>query len=58
MLSYGGTSEAEQEVTIRLNRETGQAHVCSFWPHWSRKLEGLYGSPRKVTEREGKVTSA
>ena len=57
-MTYGGMGEAEQEVTIRLDRQDGQAHVCSTWPAWSRKLERLYGSPKRVTERDGKVTSA
>jgi hypothetical protein len=46
------------EVTIRLDRDDRQAHICSTWPEWSRKLERLYGSPNKITERAGKVTSA
>ena len=57
-MSYGGTSEAEQEVTIRLDRTDGQAHLCSTWPAWSRKLERIYGAPKKITEREGTITSA
>ncbi len=55
---YGGTSQDEMEVTIRLDRTDGQAHLCSTWPDWSRKLERLYGGPKKVTERDGKVPSA
>ena len=55
---YGGTSEGEMEVTVRLDRVDRQAHICSTWPEWSRKLERLYGSPKKITERDGKVTSA
>ena len=57
-MNYGGTLESEQEVVVRLDRTDGQAHICSTWPAWSRKLERRYGAPRKVTEREGKVTSA
>lgn len=57
-MDYGGTSEAEQEVTIRMDRQDGQARVCSTWPAWSRKLERVYGAPKRVTERGGKVTSA
>lgn len=57
-MTYGGMGEAEQEVTIRLDRQDGQAHVCSTWPAWSRKLERLYGSPKCITQREGKTTSA
>lgn len=57
-MEYGGTSEAEQDVTIRLDRHGGQAHICSTWPAWSRKLERLYGGPKRITERAGKATSA
>jgi hypothetical protein len=57
-MNYGGNSQDEMEVTIRLDREDRQAHICSTWPEWSRKLERLYGSPKKVTERDGKATSA
>jgi hypothetical protein len=57
-MNYGGNSQEEMEVTIRLDREDRQAHVCSTRPEWSRKLDRLYGSPKKVTERDGKDTSA
>ncbi len=57
-MTYGGTSQDEMEVTIRLDRTDHLAHICSTWPDWSRKLERLYGSPKKYTERDGKVTSA
>ncbi len=57
-MNYSGNSQDEMEVTIRLDRVDRQAHLCSTWPEWSRKLERLYGAPRKVTERDGKVTSA
>ncbi len=57
-MNYGGNSQDEMEVTIRLDRPDRQAHLCSTWPEWSRKLERLYGAPTKITEREGKVTSA
>ncbi len=57
-MNYGGNSQDEMEVTIRLDREDRQAHICSTWPEWSRMLERLYGSPKKVTERDGKATSA
>ena len=55
---YGGTSEGEMEVTVRLDRVDRQAHICSTWPEWSRNPERLYASPKKITERDGKVTSA
>ncbi len=55
---YGGVHRDEMEVTIRLDRQDGQAHICSTWPEWSRKLERLYGSPKKVTTQAGKTTSA
>ena len=59
-MEYAHVSLAEQEVTIRLDRTDSQAHLCSTWPAWSRKLERRYGSPRKVTKssRDGKITSA
>ena len=57
-MNYGGNSQDEMEVTIRLDRTDRQAHICSTSPEWSRKLERLYGSPKKVTERDGKVISA
>jgi integrase/recombinase XerD len=57
-MNYGGNSQDEMEVTIRLDREERQAHICSSWAEWSRKLERLYGSPKKVTGRDGKVFSA
>jgi hypothetical protein len=56
-MGYGGNSQDEMEVTIRLDREDRQAHICSTWPEWSRKLERLSGSPKQVTERDGKATS-
>ncbi len=55
---YGGVHRDEMEVTIRLDAMDAQAHICSTWPEWSRKLERLYGPPKKTTERAGKVTSA
>lgn len=59
MTQYGGVAGPEQEVTIRLDHETRQAHLCSTWPEWSRKLERLYGAPAKVSKsRDGRVTSA
>ena len=57
-MNYGSDSQDEMEVTIRLDREDRQAHICSTLPEWSRKLERLYGSPKKVTERDRKATSA
>ena len=53
-----GTSEAEQEVTMRLECQEGQAHVCTTRPARSRRLEKLYGSPKKVSDGDGKATSA
>ena len=57
-MNYGGNSQDEMEVTIRLDRADRQAHICSTSPEWSRKLERLYGSPKKVTECDGKAASA
>ncbi len=57
-MRYGGVSQDEMEVTIRLDREDRQAHICSTWPEWSRKLERLYGCPKKETHRGDCITSA
>jgi len=59
-MEYASNSIAEQEVVIRLDRETGQAHVSSAWPEWSRKLAKLYGPPQKTSKssRDGRVTCA
>jgi hypothetical protein len=57
-MQYGGVSQDEMEVTIRLDRAERQAHICSTWPDWSRKLERMFGCPRKETMRDGKITSA
>ncbi len=59
-MQFAPTSIAEQEVVIRLDRETGQAHLSSTWPDWSRKLAKLYGHPSKVSKssRDGRVTCA
>ncbi len=57
-MQYGGLSHDEMEVTIRLDRKHRVAPICSTWPERSRKLERLYRSPKRVTERDGKVTSA
>ncbi len=57
-LAYGGTTRDEMTVTIRLDRADQQAHICSTWPEWSRKLERQYGSPKKTPERDGKISSA
>ncbi len=55
---YGKVAGEEQEVTIRLDQVGRQAHICSTWPAWSRKLEKRYGSPTRVITREGWVISA
>jgi hypothetical protein len=57
-MRYGGVSQVEMEVTIRLGRADRQAHVCSTWSAWSRQIERLHGSPKNFTARDGKVTSA
>ncbi len=57
-MQYGGASHDEMEVTIRLDRKDRVAHVCSAWPDWSRRLERLHGAPKRVSGRDGKVTSA
>ena len=58
-MTYGGVSEREQEVVIRLDRHDGQAHISSAWPDWSRNPERLYGAPRKISKgQDGGVTCA
>ncbi len=57
-MHYGGVSQDEMEVTIWLDREDRQAHICSTWPDWSRKLERLFGCPKKETHRGDCITSA
>lgn len=58
MLRYGGLSGDEQEVSIRLDAQDGNVHVCSTWPAWSRKFEKRYGTPPKYQERDSFVTVA
>ena len=41
-MNYSGNSPDEMGVTIHLDREDRQAHICSTWPEWCRKLERLY----------------
>ena len=58
-MEYGGMTRDEMEVTIRLERETRQAHICSTWPEWSRKLERLYGAPTRTSKgQDGRIASA
>ena len=58
-MEYASTSISEQEVTIRLDIATKQAHVCSCSAVRSRRLAKLYGPPARVsTNREGQVTAA
>ena len=57
-LKYGGTSHDAMEVTIRLDRTDRQAHICSTWLEWSRKLKRLFGCARKETHRGDFITSA
>ena len=57
-MEYGGITRDEMEVTIRLDRATRQAHICTTWPEWSRKLERRYGLPKRVKTRGGKAASA
>ena len=56
--TYRVNSQNGMEVTLRLDRASRQAYLCSTWSKWSRKLERLYGSPKKVTQGDGKVTPA
>ncbi len=58
MEPYGGVHRDEMEVMIRLDQQDGQAHICSTWPEWSRKLEKRFGRPGKHTARGEHVTSA
>ena len=58
MLEYGGSTREEMEVTIRLDRVTRQAHLCSTWPEWSRKLERIYGAPTRTSKgQDGRIVS-
>ena len=56
---YASTALDEQEVVVRLERVTGQAHITSCCPTWSRRLTRLYGPPHRVVkDRDGHVTTA
>lgn len=56
---YSTTALDEQEVTIRLDRATGQAYITSCWPTWSRRLTRLYGEPHRITtDPDGHVTAS
>ena len=58
-LEYATVSLAEQEVVVRIEPATHQAHVCSCSAVRSRRLAKRYGPPEKVSrDREGKVTAA
>jgi hypothetical protein len=58
-MEYASTSTDEQEVVIRLDIASKQAHICSCSVVRSRRLTKLYGPPEKVSrDREGKVTTA
>ena len=51
-------SIAEQEVVIRLDRATTQAHIASSWPAKSHRLRALYGEPVDVArDAQGNVTT-
>lgn len=58
MLKYAGTPVEEQEVVIRIDAVDGQAHICSTWPRWSRKLETRLGCPTKYQEQNDTVQVA
>ena len=56
---YASTALDEQEVVVRLERVTGQAHITSCCPTWSRRLTRLYGPPHRVVkDSAGHVTMA
>jgi len=58
-LEYASSSLAEQEVLVRLNIATKQAHICSCSAARGRRLTKLYGPPAQVYyNREGEVTTA
>ncbi len=57
-MKYGGVSVDEQEVVIRLDRATGEAHVSSAWPDYSRRLEKVHGAPKRCSTRGDWVTVA
>jgi hypothetical protein len=54
-MQYSGVSQDEMEVTIRLGRVSRKASLCSTWPDRSRKLERLYGGPKRIAERDAKL---
>jgi hypothetical protein len=57
--TWAPTSIAEQEVVIRLVRETGRAVICSTWPAISRRLEKRYGPPARVSlSSEGGIAAS
>ncbi len=56
---FAPTSRDEQEVTIRLDRVSGRAYICSCWPAVSRRLVTRYGPPLRISrDREGRITAA
>lgn len=58
-MQYAPTSISEQEVVIRLDPASKQAHVCSCSAVKSRRLTKLYGPPARVSRnRDGEVTVA
>jgi len=58
-MEYAPTSISEQEVVIRLDLASKQAHVCSCSAVKSRRLTKLYGPPARVScNRDGQVTAA
>jgi hypothetical protein len=56
---YATTSTSEQEVTIRLDLVSKQAHICSCSAVWSRRITKMYGPPARVSKnRDGKIVAA
>jgi hypothetical protein len=58
-MEYATTSIDEQEVTVRIDPGSKQAHICACSAVRSRWLTKLYGPPARVaTNRDGQVTAA
>ena len=57
-LALAPTPVEEQEVTTRLSRTTGLAHIVSCWPGKTKRFQKRYGPPQRVSMRNGLVTAA
>jgi hypothetical protein len=48
LFGFAPESFKEHEVTVRLNRTTGLAHIASCCPSWTARLAKRYGLPRQA----------